>query len=74
MEAFGSMGSSGSALLADVAPGISGALLTTVVGLLVALPSSIGYNLLSDRIRRLTVMMDNFAQELVGDLERVHLP
>ncbi len=74
MEAFGNMGSSGSALLADVAPGISGALFTTVVGLLVALPSSIGYNILSDHIRRLTVMMDNFAQELVGDIERVHLP
>lgn len=74
MEAFGNMGSSGSALLSDVAPGISGALLTTVVGLLVALPSSIGYNLLSDRIRRLTVLMDNFGQELVSDIERVHLP
>jgi len=74
MESFGNMASSGPALLSDVAPGISGALLTTVVGLLVALPSSIGYNMLSDRIRRLTVQMDNFAQELVGDLERVHLP
>jgi biopolymer transport protein TolQ len=74
MESFGNMASSGPALLSDVAPGISGALLTTVVGLLVALPSSIGYNMLSDRIRRLTVLMDNFAQELVSDLERVHLP
>jgi biopolymer transport protein TolQ len=74
MESFGNMASSGPALLTDVAPGISGALLTTVVGLLVALPSSIGYNMLSDRIRRLTVLLDNFAQELVGDLERVHLP
>jgi len=74
MESFGNMASSGPALLSDVAPGISGALLTTVVGLLVALPSSIGYNILSDQIRRLAVLMDNFAQELVGDLERVHLP
>jgi len=47
--------------------------MTTVVGLIVALPSSIGYNILSDRVRQLTVMMDNFAQELVGDLERVHV-
>ena len=31
--------------------------------------NSIGYNLLSDRIRRLTVEMDNFAQELLSDLE-----
>lgn len=73
MESFGSMSSSGSALLSEVAPGISGALLTTVVGLLVALPSSIGYNMLGDQIRKLSVMMDNFAQELVADLERIHL-
>ncbi len=73
MKAFGSMAGSGTALLSEVAPGISSALLTTVVGLFVALPSSLGYNILSDRVRRLTVMMDNFAQELVGDLERVHV-
>jgi biopolymer transport protein TolQ len=73
MEAFGSMSSAGAALLSDVAPGISGALLTTVVGLIVALPSSIGYNVLSDQIRKLTVAMDNYAQELVADLERLQL-
>jgi biopolymer transport protein TolQ len=74
MTAFSSMASSGPALLSDVAPGISGALLTTVVGLIVALPSSIGYNMLSDSIRSITVMMDNFAQEFIGDLERIHIP
>ncbi len=72
MLSFGEMSGSGSALLSEVAPGISSALLTTVVGLLVAIPSTFGYNALSDRIRRLTVQMDNFAQELTGDLERVH--
>ncbi len=73
MESFGGMTSSGSALLSDVAPGISAALLTTIVGLVVALPSSIGYNVLSDKIRRLTVLMDNFAQELTCDLERMNV-
>ncbi len=73
MSAFGSMAGSGTALLSEVAPGIASALLTTVVGLFVALPSSLGYNILSDRVRQLTVMMDNFSQELVGDLERVHV-
>jgi biopolymer transport protein ExbB/TolQ len=71
MEAFQGMGES--ALLSAVAPGISGALLTTVVGLLVALPSAIGYNMLSDQIRRMTVIMDNFAQELGSDLDRQYL-
>ena len=70
MESFGAMAVTGTAMLSAVAPGISGALLTTVVGLLVALPSAIGYNLLSDRIKRLTVSMDNFAQEFVSDLDR----
>jgi len=65
MDAFGAMASSGSATLSAVAPGIAGALLTTVVGLLVALPSAIGYNLLTSRIRRLAVQMDNFSQEFV---------
>ncbi|MBL7016520.1 MAG: MotA/TolQ/ExbB proton channel family protein [Kiritimatiellales bacterium] len=63
MDAFGGMASSGAATLSAVAPGIAGALLTTVVGLVVALPSSIGYNMLTSRIRRLAVQMDNFAQE-----------
>jgi biopolymer transport protein TolQ len=69
MEAFGGIDHN-TATLSAVAPGISGALLTTVVGLLVALPSSIGYNLLGDRIRKLIVMMDNFGQELTGDFEQ----
>lgn len=70
MESFGGMARTGAAMLSAVAPGISGALLTTVIGLLVALPSSIGYNMLNDQIRRLTVHMDNFAQELISDMER----
>ena len=67
MEAFQGMGES--ALLSAVAPGISGALMTTVVGLLVALPSVIGYNTLSGKIRRMTVTMDNFAQECLSQVQ-----
>ena len=70
MEAFGGMAMGGTAMLSAVAPGISGALLTTVVGLLVALPSAVGYNLLSDSIRRISVEMDNFVDELMADVER----
>ena len=53
--------------------GIAGALLTTVVGLLVALPSAIGYNLMTNRIRELQVQSDNFAQEFVASVQRVFL-
>jgi len=69
MEAFTSMASSGSANLSAVAPGISAALLTTVVGLLVALPSAFGYNIITNHIRTLTVQMDNFAQELAASVQ-----
>lgn len=70
MEAFIGMAMAGSALLSAVAPGISAALLTTVVGLLVALPSLIGHNYLVNRIRRSTMEMHNFAEALLADIER----
>lgn len=72
MDAFSGMGS-GNSTLSAVAPGISGALLTTIVGLLVALPSSIGYNVLTNKIRHLAVSMDNFAQEFSADMARAHV-
>lgn len=71
LDAFSAMAVSGAANLSAVAPGISAALLTTVVGLLVALPSSIGYNILASQIREIAVQMDNFAQEFVAELQRM---
>jgi biopolymer transport protein TolQ len=73
MDAFSGMAESGSAALSAVAPGISGALLTTIVGLLVALPSMIGYNLLSSKIRHISVKMDNFAQEFVSEIQNTYV-
>lgn len=73
MDAFGGMAVTGAATLSAVAPGISGALLTTVVGLLVALPSAIGYNLLTNQIRRISVQMDNFAQEFISETQREYV-
>jgi biopolymer transport protein TolQ len=73
MDAFKSMAASGTVMLSEVAPGISGALLTTVVGLLVALPSLVGYNLLTSQMRRICLSMDNFAEEFTNDLERTYI-
>ena len=73
MDAFSGMAESGSAALSAVAPGISGALLTTIVGLIVALPSMIGYNLLTARIRRISVQMDNFAQEFISEIQNSYV-
>lgn len=69
MDSFSGMAQAGNAALSAVAPGIAGALLTTIIGLLVALPSMIGYNMLSAHIRRLAVQMDNFAQEFISAIQ-----
>jgi biopolymer transport protein ExbB/TolQ len=59
--------------LSAMAPGVSGALVTTVAGLLVAIPSMFGYNWLVHNLRVLTVALDNFAQELVSQMETEYL-
>ena len=73
MDTFSGMSLAGNAALSAVAPGISGALLTTIIGLIVALPSMIGYNLLSSEIRRISVQMDHFAQELVSVIQNKYV-
>ena len=59
--------------LATMAPGVSAALITTVAGLLVAIPSMFGYNWLVHTLRVLTVELDNFAQELMSKIETEYL-
>jgi len=55
---------------AALVPGVSSALITTIIALLVVIPSLIGYNLLVNRIRTILVRMDNFASELSGVFDR----
>jgi biopolymer transport protein TolQ len=52
---------------------VAAALITTVAGLLVAIPSMFGYNWLVHNLRVLTVELDNFAQELVSKMETEYL-
>ena len=66
MDAFSVMGDKGTVLLSEIAPAISAALMTTVVGLMVAIPSAIFYNNLAGKVRQLTNDMDGFADELMG--------
>ena len=70
MEAFAGIGMHGDTNIGTLAPGIAGALINTVAGLFVALPSLVGYNVLLGKIRNLTVSMDNFASELVTWIEK----
>ena len=66
LDAFAEMGAAGSANLATIAPSISAALVTTVVGLLIAIPGVIAYNRMSAKIRNLVSDMEGFSDELIG--------
>ncbi len=69
MDAFGGIAAAGTANLAAMAPGVSGALITTVTGLLVAIPAMFGYNFLVTSVRSMIVSCDNFAAELSSEIE-----
>lgn len=73
MDAFGYVAKQGQASLNVMAPGVAGALVTTVAGLLVAIPSMFGYNWLVHNLRVLTVNLDNFAQDLTSRMETEYL-
>ena len=73
MGAFSYVAARGNADLQTMAPGVAGALITTVAGLLVAIPSMFGYNWLVHNLRVFTVELDNFAQELVSKMETEYL-
>ena len=66
LDAFADMGTAGSANLATIAPSISSALLTTVVGLFVAIPGVCSFNALNSRIRDIISDTEGFADELMG--------
>jgi biopolymer transport protein TolQ len=70
MNAFEQIGSTGSASLAAVAPGISEALITTAMGLAAAVPGALFFNFYQSRIKVLTAMMDDFALEFLNIVER----
>src|SRR3982750_661954 len=63
----------GSPNLVAMAPGVSGALITTVTALCVAIPAMFGYNFLVTSIRAAVVEMDNFAAELASEFEHKYV-
>lgn len=67
MDCFGSMSAQASVTLQQLAPGVAGALLTTVAGLFVAIPAVFGYNYLTSKSRELITETENFAS-LVSDI------
>jgi biopolymer transport protein ExbB/TolQ len=73
METFGDVAAAGHANLAAMAPGVSAALITTVTGLLVAIPAMFGYNYLVTTLRAMIVELDNFAAELASEFEHKYV-
>lgn len=69
MAIFSDVAVSQQATLTVMAPGLSAAMLTTVAGLFVAIPSMFGYNWLLHEFRVRTVELDNFAQEMLSRIE-----
>ena len=63
----------GSAQIAVVTEGISVALVTTVVGLVVAMPSLVMYNYMVNIIKRFESEMENFSNEIIVDIERKYM-
>ena len=68
MDAFGTM-ESGGATIEHLAPGVSGALLTTVAALCVAIPIVFAYNGLLGMARSGMTKMENFASNLADRIE-----
>jgi len=70
MNSFQNIGAMGSASLAVVAPGISEALIATAVGLAAAIPAAVAYNYLLNKIKRVSLDMENFSQEFLNMVQR----
>jgi biopolymer transport protein TolQ len=69
MEAFTAVSLQQTASIQTLAPGVSAALLTTIAGLIVAIPSVFGYNFLLASNKRLITEMENFASSLADRIE-----
>jgi biopolymer transport protein TolQ len=70
MDAFIGIATTGSGNLGAVAPGVAEALITTVAGLVVAIPSVIAYNIFTARQNFVAAELEGFARELIVTLTR----
>ncbi|HEX6589894.1 MAG TPA: MotA/TolQ/ExbB proton channel family protein [Longimicrobiales bacterium] len=70
MDAFIGISAAGSANINAVAPGVAEALVTTVAGLIVAIPAVIGYNHFIAKLVSFEGELEGFASEFIGTLAR----
>jgi biopolymer transport protein TolQ len=69
MDAFSAVSVQQTASIQTLAPGVSAALLTTISGLLVAIPCLFGYNMLFAMTKQLVTELENYASSLADRLE-----
>ncbi len=69
METFSGIARANSASLTAMAPGVAGALICTVIGLLVAIPAMFAYNFMVTKIRAFTQELDAFAIRYATQIE-----
>ena len=70
MNVFVGITSSGSSSITAVAPGVAGALITTVAGLAVAIPAVIAYNHFVTTLNLVSGELEGFSSEFIGTLAR----
>lgn len=73
METFAGIAKANQASLTAMAPGVAGALIATVVGLLVAIPAMFAYNFMVTTIRHLTQELDGFASRYANQIEHSYV-
>ncbi len=69
MEAFSAVSVMQTASIQTLAPGVSAALLTTIAGLVVAIPSVFGYNILLGNTKTMITELENYASNLADRME-----
>ncbi len=73
METFAGIAKANSASLTAMAPGVAGALIATVIGLLVAIPAMFAYNFMVTTIRGITQELDGFASRYATQIDHVYV-
>lgn len=73
METFAGIAQANAATLTAMAPGVAGALIATVVGLLVAIPAMFAYNFMVTSIRNITQELDTFATRCATQINMTYV-
>ena len=73
METFAGIAKANSASLTAMAPGVAGALIATVIGLLVAIPAMFAYNFMVTTIRGITQELDGFTTRYATQIDQVYV-